>query len=597
VNAIQWWNEIQDVTDTPISELVDGLDEIAAQAIPYARLPGRARTVFAAELSTWSDLADETIASLTSRSKIGVSTVRAMLVAARDTVATARSLAADDDVDAPTAIHRLLDRLSNRDRSLLSLRGWALQPLTTREIARRLGVADVNVDRNQPRAYARFQELLAEPVHAPVRNYAQQLRQRLGPLTREHAAEIALKDLGLDLGTDSGQLLVHVAGPYAPRQSWLEDTSTDGLDSASAILDAALDHWGAPTVAVLIRELARIGMPSDTAIDFIESRPGLRSFGERWVRWGASIADKAEAVLHASGGPASADLIAAALDRDYQPRAVRAVLFEDDRFARATKETWALRKWGLDEYAGIFAEIASRIDSAGGAISVKVIVDDIKAAFPDVAESSIRTYLSRPAFIVRNGVVRRRTEDDGWPTFGPLQLIRGAFYHGDNEIRIALPVNGDMLRGSGQNLHPAVAGVLGVQPGQQRTFAGTLADITLVWRLSSTKGPTVGSLRTLAASLDAGHGDTLVLAFNMRDETVAATRIPLSHDDPRQRLRLLLGASVRSPKLAIARALRCEPQEVPKLLRRRGDTELIDITAALEQLAAAPAEDRAEAWR
>ena len=197
------------------------------------------------------------------------------------------------------------------------------------------------------------------------------------------------------------------------------------------------------STASLTLELDNLGIPQHTAIDFIDSRPGLRRVGDRWVRWGPTIAERTEAALHLSGVPASAVLIAATIGDNCNERSVREVLYEDSRFIRATKQTWALRQWGIDEYTGVFSEISARIDAAGGAISTKALVEDITAAFPDVAETSIRSYLSAPGFVVEKGMARRRTEADGWPTVPPLNTARGAFHNGPNEIRIAVPVTFD----------------------------------------------------------------------------------------------------------------------------------------------------------
>ena len=77
---------------------------------------------------------------------------------------------------------------------------------------------------------------------------------------------------------------------------------------------------------------------------------------------------------------------------------------------------------------------------------------------------------------------------------------RGAFRCGDNEIRLALPVNADVLR-SGQPIHPAVASVLGVDPGHRRLFTTLYGQISVLWRLSSTNGPSIGSIRASAKPL------------------------------------------------------------------------------------------------
>ena len=196
-DSTHWWEHICARTDVAIGELVDGFTEIADQAIPYAWLPGRARTFYGADFTTWSDLASETIDTLVNRPKGGIGTVRAIVIAAREAVATARATRDDEPLDAATTISRLLDRLTAYDHGLLSARVWALNPLTIPATAHKLGATQVNVQRSTPRAYRRLQDLLADPAHAAVSDYAEQLRQRLGPLTREHAAGRTLRDLGL----------------------------------------------------------------------------------------------------------------------------------------------------------------------------------------------------------------------------------------------------------------------------------------------------------------------------------------------------------------------------------------------------------------
>ena len=159
----------------------------------------------------------------------------------------------------------------------------------------------------------------------------------------------------------------------------------------------------------------------------------------------------------------------------------------------------------------------------------------------------------------------------------PLNTARGAFHNGPNEIRIAVPATFDVLRGSGQTLNPAME--------RQRS-----ASIPVSSDRSPARSPTsispggsrrsaarrVGSLRRPATTLGAQLGDTIVLAFNLRDNTVDMGRIP-ADADARQRLRVLLGKSVRKPVAALARALRCSPADVAALLRRRGDKELLAL--------------------
>ena len=138
-----------------------------------------------------------------------------------------------------------------------------------------------------------------------------------------------------------------------------------------------------------------------------------------------------------------------------------------------------------------------------------------------------------------------------------------------------MPVTKDVLRGSGQPIHPAVAGALGVMPGQQRRFTG-LIDIVIRWQLSSARGPSVGTLRPLTTAVEAVEGDELVLVLNHKGATFDAGRIA-ANDNLHQRLQMLIARPSPNPLSAIATSLSCRPDEVVTLLRRRGDTDLADL--------------------
>ena len=185
----------------------------------------------------------------------------------------------------------MLDRLSDYDHTVLAARGWALDPQTIPVTATQLGVAPVNIQRNQPRALRRLTDLLTDPTHAAITAAAAELRRRLGPLTCEQVARRALDEVGLDLGDDAGQLLLHLAGPYARKDAWLEDTSVDGLATATRAVDVAIAEHGAPTHELLTRALVDLGISTRTADTFVNSRPGLRRFGDKWVRWGSTTVE------------------------------------------------------------------------------------------------------------------------------------------------------------------------------------------------------------------------------------------------------------------------------------------------------------------
>lgn len=237
-----WWRQNKYRVDTPLRKLVDGLDDIAETAIPYHWIPGRAETLYADHFTTWADIGGETMSTLLAWPKAGIGTVRTVALAAREAVALARTTPNKDRADVATVITRMLDQLDDYDRHLLSARRWTLHPQTIPQTADSLGVARINVERHTPRAFKRFQHLLAQPAYAVLNDDALQLRERLGPLTTVSTAEQAVKALDLDLITESGQLLLHLAGPYTPKGQWLERLDTNALTQASELVNNAFER-------------------------------------------------------------------------------------------------------------------------------------------------------------------------------------------------------------------------------------------------------------------------------------------------------------------------------------------------------------------
>jgi hypothetical protein len=576
-NDLQWCTA-EETQYTPLGELVAGFGEIAPLQIPYARLPRRLGA-YAQEFPRWSDLAGQTPQALLSRPKVGEVAVRALVQAAQEAVKTHRSAAAAEGVGAEAAVARLVGQLDDFDREILSARVWAPHPQSQRVVAERLGVHPVSVQRNQPRAQARFAELLADPAHQEVGEHAAELGRRLGPYLPADVLDVELRRLGVDPSTQTAQVLLHVAGPYLGRGQWVENTATGGHTQVAAAVDAAFVSEPAPTTDCLLHALTGLGIRSGIALSYLESQVALRRFGDVWVRWtGDTTANMAEAVLHVLGAPATAEGILATIGSRASTSlaTVNSTLSEDNRFIRASRRTWGLRAWGITEYAGIAHAIGACIDARGGNAKVDDLITDLLATYPDVSESSIKTYISTLEFITNAGMVRRRTVADAWPSVPPLNTVRGAFRNGDNEIRLALPVTAEVLRGSGQAIHPAVAAAVGVAPGERRMFASPHGEVTVFWKLSSTSGANVGSLRAQAVAVEATTHDTLVLAFRLDDASLEVTR--LGPEEPAlRRLAHLLGHAVRNPAAALAASLGCRRSDVTAVLRARGDGDLVAL--------------------
>lgn len=574
--ADPWWDEVAaSHAQTPIGDLIDGWDAIADQPIPYSELPRRASTNFAADFARWSDLVAETPHTLLHRPKTGAGTVKALLAAARDAVDRHRAAETAEAVGPAEAADALLNRFDDRDRAVLATRIWASRKPSRPQLAKQLGVHLSWVERNEPKIQARFDHLVGDPSHRVVADHAAELRQRLGVYLPDSALDAELRALGLEPGGDAAAMLLHLAGPYDPDGDWWENSRSGGRPRIDAAARKAFEVSATPTHKALTRALTAAGMTPAHVDPFLTGQSTLRRFGDVWVRWGGTAADKAEAVLTARRTPLPVEVIHESVGDGLALRTVREALSLDDRFMRTGRRTWALRRWGLDEYGGLVDEMTARIRAAGGAIHVDALVDDVRSAFPDVAEGSVRTFLNTLAFVVEDGRVRLRTDIDAWPPIGPLRSARGAFRNGDNGIRLTIPVTSELLRGSGRPVPAAVATAVGVEPAKSRRFANPHGDVTLTWRLSSTSGPNASSLRAHALAVEAVPGDTLLLTFETRAATVVAARLA-ADASPHDHLAQILGHDATDLRIALAAALDCPPAEVQAVLAARGDHFLAD---------------------
>ncbi len=572
-----WWR-MPEILGARLEDLVAGLDGVGSLVIPYARLPRRPST-YAEEFPRWADVAGQTPQDLLARPKLGAVAVGALIGAAQDAVRTSQHTAAAA-VGAKAAVARLVAALTDYDRTILSELVWALDPLPQRAVAECLGVHPVSVQRNLPRAQARFVELLADPAHREIGEHADAIRLRLGPYLPAGVVEAELCGFGVEPGSQTAQVLLHVAGPYMRCGQWVENTAgRGGRAQVEAALDVVFQHDSAPRADALLQALTALGMPAGVAAAYLESQVLLRSFGDVCVRWtGDTTANMAEAALHVLGAPATAesilDTIGAEAGRSLDT--VNGTLSEDDRFVRASRRTWGLRCWGITEYAGIAHAIGARIDTAGGTAEITDLIEGLLATYPDIAETSIRSFLSTLEFIVTDGVVRRRTQDDEWPTVAALNTVRGAFRNADNDIGLLVKVTSELLRGSGQTIHPAVATAAGVDPGQRKTFTNPHGTAAVFWKLASTSGVSIGSLRAHAVAVGASTADTLILTFKLHDSSLEVSLVDQA-GTAAQQVQQLLGRSVSDPVVGLAAGLECRPSEVATVLRDRGDHDLADM--------------------
>lgn len=564
------WSDV----DVAFTDLVEGFGEIAGLAIPFASLPGRARKAYPQHYRLWSDLADLTIADLLAH-KPGERTVAALVAAARREVAAYREASVRVPESAEAACARLLDVFDERDRLVVTGRIIAQQIVSQPTLRRLTGVHGAWVTRHQPRIASRLAELLAHPAHADVMRYAQQLSAHLGPYAPATAADAYLLGLGVQPISAAGDLLLYAAGPYAPVGLWLETDA--GRERVETATERLYDRMPAPDMASLLAALGGIGMPQHIIQAYLASLELARIDG-KYVRWSERLTDQIVGILHAWGRPATAAEIHAKLGK-YAADAVVHALGGSARFKRVTRTTWGLAGWDMREYSGIADAIGAHLDAAGGQMTSDALVAAVCADIHDVTESSVRSFMASLAFVNVKGMVRRRRDDDPLPQVAALNTVPGVFRQGATVIRFGMPVNDDVLRGSGQPFPGPLAVALGVAHGQRRVYRTPLGELLVAWRLTSTAGPTIGSVRVLASAYDVELGDTLVLIFDTEAGTVDATRIAATVAG-RARLEQLTGLTGKAlTAAALAASLDCAPGEISGILARRGDDDLAATVA------------------
>ena len=250
--------------------------------------------------------------------------------------------------------------------------------------------------------------------------------------------------------------------------------------------------------------------------------PGTRLFEESYLPWGSSQTDKAETILRWLHRPATAEELLEFVGLDKSAlRSFANRLADTPRFMRTGKSTYGLREWDMEEYSGIPNEIAERIERAGRPLPLTQLIDEISTSF-GVRSGSVQAYAYAPRFVVEDGIVRLRREDEPFPVPATHPEDDPSIQRTPNgRYRYSIAVTEDTLRGSGRTFSDALAHALGISPGDKTAFHSPLdIDIRISWPINSMMGPNLGSVRLIAESLGARLGDTLVLEFDPASDVV-----------------------------------------------------------------------------
>jgi hypothetical protein len=151
-----------------------------------------------------------------------------------------------------------------------------------------------------------------------------------------------------------------------------------------------------------------------------------------------------------------------------------------------------------------------------------------------------------PRFVLEDGWVRLRPADEPYVVTASVAATRGVYVTGPDRMSMRVPVDAEVLRGSGRSCPQVVAAALGVTPDERRSLSSSCGPLLITWPVGAAFGPALGSVRELAGSVGAQEGDLLRLDLDIAGGTVSAHRVPqdTSHVPALERLSLHTGLEV-----------------------------------------------------
>ena len=398
--------------------------------------------------------------------------------------------------------------MSTAERLILEQRLLSPLPQTLEQLGAQLGVTRERVRQIQQR----LTTTIDSNIGPQLRLITALTKQQLGPIVA--AGDLDDRIAGLFANHDDRQA-EELAGRLLKNQmdySCEKEICLDG--EAMSVVDT-------------IRKTALSLADEVGLIDESELRAQLP--GEKWTQhWPTlferckfhrlagrpALRDTAKAKVKAAvlniGQPATREEIAQSCEID--SIRVGSLLSAISGLTRADKNRWGLAKWIDDQYEGIPLEIVQRIEEDGGATTLDRLLSELPRLF-GVSEASVRGYLKTSQFVVRDdyvsvadesSIILRDLNDviDGRDASGAPYwtfVVKDRYFDGYSLL----------------NVPPELAQELGCEPnGNTRVRVAQPADcdeLSVIWRLSSTTGASIGHLAEPLQRLAVSDGDRVRL--------------------------------------------------------------------------------------
>ncbi|WP_284827232.1 exonuclease domain-containing protein [Corynebacterium amycolatum] len=320
--------------------------------------------------------------------------------------------------------------------------------------------------------------------------------------------------------------LTGTAGAAVPQAQWSIDgewfIATGFEDKFATVVEQLTDDFG---IAPLSELAATLGIPEEIVREWIAQRTMYKIFEGHLFTKVTSVSDRAVALLAHRGKPMHIDDIAAVIT-DRNSRGIDGRLALDPRTKRCAPGTWALAQWELEEWTTIADYISRRIDDAVTQGQDGVLLDDVIAgatAF-GVSENSVRTYAGGGEFVLEEGYVRKRSDEEMEPIDATPEESRDLYLR-DGQWCLLLTINRDHMRGSGSAIPAGIAGMYGLGYGDEKLLPSRLGDQRIAVGRTNTSMSTISRF---VNDMQLAEGERVWVHFG---DTFDITRAPAENPD------------------------------------------------------------------
>ena len=320
--------------------------------------------------------------------------------------------------------------------------------------------------------------------------------------------------------------LTGTAGAAVPQAQWGIDGEwfivTGFEDKFATAVEQLTDDFG---IAPLSELAATLGIPEEIVREWIAERTMYKIFEGHLFTKVTSVSDRAVALLAHRGKPMHIDAIAAVIT-DRNSRGIDGRLALDPRTKRCAPGTWALAQWELEEWTTIADYISRRIDDAVAQGQDGVLLDDVIAgatAF-GVSENSVRTFAAGGEFVVEDGYVRKRSDEEMEPIDATPEESRNLYLR-DGQWCLLLTINRDHMRGSGSAIPAGIAGMYGLGYGEEKLLPSRLGDQRIAVGRTNTSMSTISRF---VNDMQLAEGERVWVHFG---DTFDITRAPAENPD------------------------------------------------------------------